>query len=415
MFKKIISSILTFAIVIMSAVLFTGCSDSVKSYALGAYSNGGMALVKDGYMYYIAGGTDKLDSTENAVIKASSIYKRKVDADYNPVEGSEPELVWEGVAGFKNGGLYCFGEYLYFTTPSSFKNSAAETMTDRTSFVRVRLDGKKYSVIYTTETSDDLKYAYYAPTDTELYITILEGSNLYSYDVKKNKKVVISEEATEAVFSPEFGRGNGADPYLFYTTSPKDTYLSQNGNMVYRATPDGKSSEQISSGITVSLEKIFDGYLYYSANSNYYKTTTMTGLDKMNVVSYGKTYKTPFFTHDGGLVADDTDNGKLVYFVWEGGARVNTYTLSTSTENTICFQDQETIYGLNKDKKLVTFSIDGSTYGESKLDDKIIAVSISTSLTMEKVGSYLYYYTETKTTDAAGNELTTWNIASIQI
>jgi len=42
-------------------------------------------------------------------------------------------------------------------------------------------------------------------------------------------------------------------------------------------------------------------------------------------------------------------------------------------------------------------------------------VSIGTGLNTEIVGSYLYYYVETKTTDANGNEIKTWNIKSVKI
>lgn len=418
MFKKILSGVLTLALVVLSCITLTGCSKKNDFSLTGVASNGGMAVVKDGYMYYIGGGTDKLSDPDWRMVDASSIYKRKVDASNNPVDGTEPELVYRGIAGFENGELFIFGEYLYFATPSAKKSNTAQTMTDRTSFCRVRLDGKKYEVLYTTETADDLTYAYYTPSDKELYLVILEGEDLYSVNIAKDKVIEIATDVVDVAFSSEFGRGNGADPYLFYTLAPSENYLTQNGYVVYQATADGKTNKAIASGEDFGLYEIKFGYLYFSADDKIYRTTTSAGLDKTNIISY-KAYDDPFFTENGGVVASGSEDGEkqLVYILWRTTAKVEGKVLATSEGNVPVAQVGTTLYVRNKSNVLMKYTLDsGSTESEdnAKIKDTT-SVEIGPKLSAEVIGDYLYYYTENKTTDDNGNEISVWNITSIKI
>ena len=419
MIKKILSGVLAVALVIMSCVTLTGCSRRKDNYSLtGIASNGGMAVVKDGYMYYIAGGTSELKDPDWRMVEAASIYKRKLDENNNPVDGLEPELVYKGIAGFTNGELFMFGDFLYFATPSEKRSNTAEKMTDRTSFCRIRLDGKKYEVLYTTETKDALKYAYYTPSDSELYLVILEGTKLYSLNVKKDKIINIAEDVTEAAFSSDFGRGNAADPYLFYTKAPSEGYLSQDGTIVFQATPDGKTNKQIASGANYGLYEIKYGYLYYSVDNAIYRSTMSAGLDRTNVVAY-KTFETPFFTADGGVVASGKDEGEkqLVYILWKTTAQVEGKVLHTAEGNTPLFQVGDTLYVKTSSNSILRLTLDsGATEDEEKVKIKEVAVvEVGEGLRPEIIGNYLYYYAETKTTDDFGNEIKTWNIKAIKV
>lgn len=415
MLKKILSTCMALAFVIISALTLSGCSNVKDFNTEKILSNGGMALIHEGYMYYIAGGTDDLADADAETIKSSSIYKRAVDESGNPIEDKDPELVYSGIAGFKNGGLFAFGEYLYFTTPSAKVTSEAKGMTDHTSFARVRMDGKKFKVLYTTETADDLTYAYYSKNSEELYIAILEGTELYSYDVLEKDVIEIASDVTSAVFSDAFGQ-SGED-YIFYTQVPTEDYLTQNGNMVYRTTVTGEDTKQISSGKDVTLLDYKYGYLYFSVDEKVYRSTTEAGLDKTDVVSY-KTYDTCFFTANGGMVAtsEETDN-ELIYVVWEDGSKITSKILATTKGYVPYFVDGDILYALNADKKLVRLTLDNGATETAKdtLVSDTVTVEIGAGLTPEKIGDYLYFYTETKTTDANGNEISTWNINSIKL
>lgn len=419
MLKKILTSTLAVLMMVLSVVTLSGCSKDSKNYSQeGIISNGGIAVVKGGFMYYIAGGTDKFSNPDEKIVNASSIYRRAVDENGNPVDGSNPEVIYTGIAGFKNGSLYAFGDYLYFTTPSNLVTSKAEKTTDRTSFCRIRMDGKKYKTLFTTETADTLSYAYYTSNKDELYIAVLEGKELYSYNVKKNDFYEIASDVTSAIFSKSFGTGSEADKYIYYTKAPSESYLTQNGNMVYKTDIKGETKTLLSSGENITLYEIKYGYLYFSDGERMYRTTTATGLDKTNVISY-VIYKTPFFTANGGVVATGETSGQtqLVYFVWEGGAKVTSKILATNKGYTPYFTDGNILYALDNNKKLVRLTLDNGATEVAKdtiIIDKV-TVSVGAGLTPEIVGDYLYFYTETKTTDANGNEISTWDINSVKI
>ena len=419
MIKKIMTSVLACLFMVLSVVTLTGCSKGAKNYSQeGIISNGGIAVVKNGFMYYIAGGTDKLDEPDQKMIASASIYRRAVDEKGNPIDGMAPEVVYSGIAGFEYGSLYAFGDYLYFTTPSSKVTSKAEKTTDRTSFCRIRMDGKKYKVLYTTETAEDLKYAYYTSNEDELYIAILEGTELYSYNVRKDKINEIASDVTSAVFSNSFGTGSEADKFIYYTSTPSEKYLTQNGNMVYKADITGETKVQLSSGENITLYEVKYGYLYFSDGSKIYRTTTENGLDKSNVVSYA-VYKNPFFTANGGVVATGETSGQtqLVYFVWEGGAKVTSKILATNKGYTPYFTDGNILYALDNNKKLVKLTLDDGateTAKDTVIIDKV-TISVGGGLNPEIVGDYLYFYVETKTTDKNGNSISTWDIQSVKL
>lgn len=413
MLKKILSGVLAVIMMVSLTVIFSGCSNKNDYNLSGVVSNGGLGVIKDGYLYYVNGGTDKFEDYASKVEEASSIYKRAVDASGNPIEGAEPQLVYKGIAGFKYGSLHIFGDYIYFATPSAMLSNKAEKMTDRTSFCRVGLDGKKYEVLHTTETKDALQYTYYSANDDELYLVVLEGEELYSINIAKDKKIEIASDVQSVAFASENGRGNGADKYLFYTKAPADTYLTQNGFMVYRATADNKLNEVIASGADYKLYQVKFGYLYYSVDGKVYRTTSTAGLDRTNLVSY-EILKNMFFTENGGVVGTGQTEGykNFVYARWVNGAKIEGKVLNSADSFVAYAERNGVLYASNSDKAIVKLNLD-SLSTQSNDDTKFIdsaILSIGDKLNVEIIGDYIYYFTETKSTDDNGNKLTTWNL-----
>lgn len=418
MTKKILSGALAILMMVITSVMFVGCSgkDNYSNEAIA--SNGGIAVIKDGYMYYIAGGTDQLKEPTEEMVNASSIYKRPVDEAGNPIDSGKVELVYKGIAGFTYGELYMFGDYLYFATPSGKISNTASKMTDRTSFCRVRKDGKKYEVLYTTETKDKLKYQYYNPTNEELYLVILEGTELYSINIKKDKKIELSSDVSSVAFSSDLGRGAGADPYIFYTKAPEESYLTQTGSIVYKTLPNGEGNIKIASGADYALYEVKFGYLYFSVDGKIYRTTTQAGLDRTNIVSY-EAFTTAYFTNNGGVVAVGTESGqkKYQYVLWENNVKVGGKILNSSEKYQTITQVGDYIYAINEKNQIVKLALDyGNTEDGTKtaISDKV-TVAVGDYLKPEIVGDYMYFYVETKTTDANGNEISTWNLDSVKL
>lgn len=413
--KKFLSMLLA-TVVMCVSLTFVGCKKGDENFSLsGVVSNGGLGVIKEGYLYYINGTTTELETEVEQVVTSTSIFKVKVDANGNKIAGEEPQIVYRGVAGFAKSSLHIFGDYIYFALPSTKVSNSATRLSKRTSFARVKLDGSGFEVLYTTETEDALKYEFYAVSDTEMHLVVLEGKELYSLNIakKKIKKNTIATEVDSVAFSSTNGRGNGAEPYVFYTKAPASTYLTQNGNIVFKATPDGKVNTKISSGESVTLLQIKGGNLFFSVDKKIYKSTTAAGLDRSSVVSYNA-YTKYLLLDDGGIVGVDETNSKTVKVEWENGALIEAECIISDKSYTLMLENGTYLLCYNSSKVLYAAKLGGQSATPKKLTDEKVAV-VDGYLTYEIFGDYLYYYTEKTVKDSNGNDVKLTSLTSINI
>lgn len=404
--KRFLSLSMMFVMMVTSLVFLTGCSNVTNFSSANVSGQGGITVVSGDYLYYISkGSTDRTLSGD--ALAGFGIYKTKIDADGLPT--GEATLVYEGLVGHKNSSLYVFGDYIYFTTPSRKRNSSGEYLTDRTSFCRVRTDGKDYELLHTTDTKDALKYAYYQENDEQLYLLVNEGALLYSIDLasKKFDRTTISEEVVSVVFSKTCGNGSNADKFVFFTEEPAKNYATNLGHNVYKASPSGENVENISSGENVSLIEIKDGYLYFSIDKYIYRTTTVGGLTTHQEVSYG-TYDSYIITNDGGILLVNTDEKETWYFNWTTGTMKENCVLGTSDYN-ILVENGDYVYAKYTDNLVYKFSLSQTRQTPVKVTEKV-ASGMADDLTIEIVGNTIYYYTEVKVSDEVGKEVSNYTL-----
>lgn len=406
MIKRILS-LVVLAVMVLGTGVFTACKKVPENYAIAnVSSNGGIGVVYNGYVYYVGGGTTTLEDPEELVKNSASIYKLEVDAKGNPVNGAQPIMIYSGVAGFSKGELFIFGEHLYFAEPSSKISNTADKLVKRTTFARIDLNGGSYKELYTTESEDNITYEYYQISDTELRLVVLEGTELYSLKIgKKVKKTVIDEDVTSATFTSTNGTGENAEKFVFYTKAPSKDYLTQKGVMVYKVLPTGENKKQISSGEDVKLLKVEHGYLYYSLNKKIYRTTSMAGLDKTNIVSYN-VFKSCIFLANGGVIGVDENASSVVYVRWNGGNLVEDKLLMGSKDYTLMFVEGDYLFALNSSNLL--YRVDFSKENSKITADKVYAskiVTVGGALTYEKIGGYIYTFVEKTVKDANGNDV----------
>ena len=215
------------------------------------------------------------------------------------------------------------------------------------------------------------------------------------------------------MFTSTNGRGNGAEQFVYYTEAPKETYLTQRGSMVYKIDPSGENKAQISSGKDVSLISINHGYLYYAMDKIVYRSTGQTALDKVNVISY-KHYDVMYFFADGGFVAADEESNKLIYTRWKDGVLIDSHTVTDSKDHTIILDHDGYIYTYTTSYKLTKLDV-SKTNEKAEEITKLTILNVGEQLKQEKIGDRLYFYTELKTTNADGIEISTWNISSVEI
>ncbi len=251
-------------VIIVIASVFVGCTENYSASAIpgpaefsasAVSSNGGLAIkaVSEGksYLYYVNGYADK--SGENVFGNAvkGSIVRAELDADghvkypadvqiivpknvYAPttVSGSTTASGLSKSVTNKAAGVYTDGKYLYYTSPSTNKNSDGEYKTDEMMLMRTALNGtdtrqiayfSHYNVLYTVYNGN---LVYFDASAKELHRVNLS-------DMKDSK---LEESVTSVVFADY--SGTALDNLFFYTKASEDEDNSDY-SVIYRGSVDG--------------------------------------------------------------------------------------------------------------------------------------------------------------------------------
>ncbi len=252
-FKKIIC---VGAAAVMTASLFavSACGGVYKGAALegdisGAVSsNGGFAVEKGNYVYYINGKqTNTADNTFGKVATGAIMRISKADLaarNYANTQTVVPEIAHSGNT---NGGLFVYGDYVYYTTPSSEKNSDGEILNSNILFKRAKLDGtegmRDYFAQYTSNAieyryvlgDDGVVYLLYVATSESLYGTAY--TNLHSVNTETGTDTLLAYNVDSVMFDSK----DVTNPRVYYTMKVKDFVLDKsfgNYNQVYTVTAD---------------------------------------------------------------------------------------------------------------------------------------------------------------------------------
>ena len=241
----------------MGASLFAtaACSDVYKGDKLDGYtsegevvSNGGFAVEKGDYIYYINGKQSyTADNTYGKVEKGAimRISKDNLSArNYADVQTVVPEIVYSGNT---SAGIFIYGDYVYYSTPSTEKNSDGEIQKSNILFKRARLDGsetmKGYFAKYSNNSiqyryvlgKDKVVYLLYVATSEDLYGT--SCTNIHSVNTETGKDTVLVYNVGSVMFDSV----DLTNPRIFYTMSVKDFKLNtsySNYNQVYTVTAE---------------------------------------------------------------------------------------------------------------------------------------------------------------------------------
>lgn len=341
--KKIFSLLFCF---MMCACLLVGCGGAAAlkggpSASDNVYGNGGVAVRKGEYLYFVnAYSTKTLGYGDNKYGKEtlSAIYRTKlnsngvVDVDDKGLP-TGAELVAGQIAGFKNSGLYIFGDYIYYATPKVTKESSGNEVTDLVSFERVKLNGTGHKTIYSISTlGSDFKYEMYQ-ANGRVYVLVLNDSKLISASVAVDGSKVttktLAKDVTSAVFPNKinYAKDDTSSEFNNYVYFTRATTLDDDGlenyNYIGKVKIDGsKDAENIKlTEKTYSLAEVKNNKLYYTLNGILYSTNLSDGnIDNATQYSYNSltSYKIIDDQVVGGTATDiglvATLNNSLVYF-----------------------------------------------------------------------------------------------------
>ena len=414
----------------------SGAKDPNTTAALtadGKSSNGGFLVYtgeqSNGYVYFINGTSSNTDPNNFGSVLKGSVQRIKRsdmwDGNYANTQTVVPSVVYASSSSL-NGGLYIYNGYLYYTTPSSGRDSDGNVINDNLEFKRTKLDGTDTSG--NLWSSSDLAVDYrFVEVDGTVYILYALSENLYgtsatnihSVNCSTGKNTLLAYNVASYSFDTE----DATNPYVYYTMSVSqymDGGSTYGYNQLYMVRADATSSprEYDFSGVDgynasnnpvyINYGRhVFDGigmrnyntgmvnqlnYVYDVEAKDYDKTYNVTAPDRTFTIKWYKD-GTLYYTRGTGdsnvsyysLTVDeiDKDGDGAVDATW------NAMTESWRTDNVLVSSDVTTeyefvtlggkLYAINASSSGVTRSL----VEDGKLGDPIYITNDSASKILE--------------------------------
>ncbi len=369
------------------------------------YSNGGLAVKKGNYLYFVNGYMSANDMTvRDASYTNGGIYVVKLDSDGNPTFSENGELdsnnyaaVSKKLSGFEATDLHIFGNYLYFTSPCQ-ENQNKTWAKGLVLFYRVELQTGKTTKIYQTSSSilseEDSKkpeYAYYYD-GTTTYLLVYEKADSQLVVINTSNKSKTTIDNVNNTVMPK----NGSSQILYVKNADDDgLYSICKMDLASRQEQElGKKDKAITvKFITneyfffeISTENVDDSYLYYLPTS----ATSIEGASACwTSVKLMSNY---YLTEDGNTIIGIRDNVVQYKYNWQQTAlnNVSSFNAETETINLIGATDTNFVYYCKgeDENKIVIKTV---AYGASQA--KTVAEIENANTTYFDLNEdYLYFY-----------------------
>ena len=214
-------------------------------------SNGGFAVEKGEYVYFVNGvETNDASNSYGDVVKGALMRISK-DAltKGNYSSGAETVVPLVVYSGDYTGGIYIFGDYVYYSTPSTERNSDGELLNDRLEFKRTKLDGTETMRGYYFQSEEaDIEYRF-TEVDGTVYLMYVASETLYGEDSdctnihSVNTQTGVDTLLAYNVASYVFDSKDITSSYIYYTMgvdyllgTSNETTLEY--NQIYRVSAD---------------------------------------------------------------------------------------------------------------------------------------------------------------------------------
>lgn len=280
--NKLFKKILTFAILCCMGLCLVACTGDIKTPDSNAeiIGNGGLAVQKGNYLYYVNGynasTTITKDNRKKDDYVRSGLYVAKVDDNGNIVTDAKGNATYNkrmvgNIVGFEKTDLRIYGDYLYYTTPCTNLNSDGGSVANTLiKFCRIRLDGKKQTTLYTSST-DSVQYNYYYD-GSRVNLILLDDSKLIN--VTTDGATTIDTDVTSVALPEVVGNQMKNDSYanIFYTRSLADDDNVDAGNKLMRLNAKTNKTEIIAmTGDSWTAKGVTSKYVYVGLGNYIYK------------------------------------------------------------------------------------------------------------------------------------------------
>lgn len=328
MTKKILT-IISVVLCLVLVFAFVGCSKDAFGPVTGGpnaddkvESNGGMVVQKGDYFYFINGVEEKSASNDFPNVKKGAIYRMK--SDFTEPTVIVPKIV---TADNANAGFYIYGDYIYYTSPSTEKDRTGTAKFNNIAFCRTKLDGTKTEVI-TTLTEFAVQFSFYEASDKTVYLAYYEDKTLSVVNTSTKKKVAKIENLTNKVIMDADGVYftqmifiNKKGEEVEYNQEDAVTTNKADYNKIFKFNFETLEKEVYKSGatekVTYDLNTYKDGVVYA------YKNKAVEELKGLFAVKGGDTADIQMTANvytdviplgiENGVIVKDSTSGKSIW------------------------------------------------------------------------------------------------------
>lgn len=223
--KKILG-IVAAATMLCSVVMAAGCdkvdfkmpTPNAADYAGEVKSNGGFAVEKGNYVYFINGVASNTDDNTYGKVEKGALMRitkaQLAAGEYNKAEILVPSLF---VSKNMDAGLFVHGDYLYYATPTTETNMEGVVENSYVDFKRIKLDGSEEPMkekFFHALDSTSLEYRFVKEGET-VYCLYEEDGALKSYNTDSKKTTVLVKGASDYFYD----RKDVNNANVYYTMS----------------------------------------------------------------------------------------------------------------------------------------------------------------------------------------------------
>ena len=400
--KRIIGLVAA-ATMVSSTVALAACNNKPNALktpldytasTVAATSNGGFAVEKNGYVYFINGQASSTAGNEYGEVTKSSLM-RIATADLNAGDYSKAQVVVPllFVSSDMNSGIYIHGDYVYFATPTTDKDLNGNVLSGSLDFKRAKLDGTEVmSDYYFRTSSNSVQFRFVKGDDGVVYCMYVDGGALKSFNTETRKETVLVKGATGS-FVFDKNQDNGT---VYYTMNVPDMFIGTENaaneayTQIYRVSPTATVSVNADSASYTAK----DGSKYektYDFNEEFFKEKNQEAKDAKKDEPYVLSdYTTYGYVNLGELVVD--------------GIGASQGAFAVPTEKTEQFHDMSDYNAIKGTSEFTELS--GYTYTLRSYENGGIYFTRALVNATENDENYLYYVADA-TLDASA-----WNTIS---
>ena len=381
-FKKLtsvaIAGTMAFATVALSA-----CGDkNYKGTKLDGFDatatvtdNGGFAVKKGDYVYFINGQEDYTAENKYGEVTKGALMRIK-SSDLTSGQYDKAQTVVPMLFSAQNfdAGIYVYGDRVYYATPTSDKDLDGQVANDWIDFKSAKLDGSETMKGNYFRLEDNAVQYRFVEENGVVYCLYVDGGNLYSYNTQSNQKTTLVVGATNYYFD----ESDAENANVYYEMSVTNNIDSDNSttasyNQIYLVNAAASATIKEADGkITYSVYPEGDtsktAYREYSFKKSYLDEKNADAKKADTDAPYNfKDYATMPYVNLGTLVLDGIGsaadiNEKTQYNDVDAGTNENepygyTYTIQGYENGGLYFTRKNNTFGVSEKLYYVANSV----------------------------------------------------------